>query len=133
MLQERWTQLYAPRNDPLSSASVAIAEHELLSFSVDLYHLKDYLKLAGLAEIEDVVTQTPALARLADLANLEKHGDLSRSPRSGQAPEIVVRRGTSCEGGWRLDLLIRFGPQELDGFDVVSAAMEAWRGLLYKK
>lgn len=126
VLQERWARLELPRTDPMSSASIASAERDLLSFSVDLYHLKDYLKLDGYTDVEAIVSNTPALARLADLANLDKHADLNRPPRSGHVPVIETRRGTTSQGGWRLELDIRYGADVVDGFEIIATAMEAW-------
>ncbi len=96
------------------------------------YHLKDLLRTESQIpdqRIEDAITNTPELALLCDLANLTKHGALNRT-RSGVAPVIVSREGSSCEGGWRLAVTIRHGVATHDGLDVARAAVDAWRQAL---
>jgi hypothetical protein len=132
-IQRELARLLEPRTVPLSAEGVGIAERELLSFYVLAYHLKDLLKMETTAPgIEKAITNTPALALLCDLANLDKHGHLKDEPRSNHRPEVVKREGTtgSGAGGWRLDVTIQHGPDARDGLEVAREAVDAWRQLL---
>ena len=134
----RWLdELLRPRTEPLSGEAVHAAAHALHSFYVQTYHLKDALiadtTATGIAPaaVENAITNDPALALLADLANLDKHGNLNRSARSGVVPVITVVEGSSAGlSGWRLHLTIQHGASQLDGLYVAQAAVAAWRAAL---
>lgn len=107
------------------------------SFYVQTYHIKDALiadaAATGIAQavVEQAVTGDPALALLADLANLDKHGKLNMNPRSGHVPLIKGARGTTEHGSapeaWRLDLEIEHAGRTLDGLQVADDTVRAWR------
>lgn len=82
--------------------------------------------------MEAAVTNEPALALLADLANLDKHGNLNRPPRSGHVPMILGASGSSstANGGWKLELEIEDDGARLDGLEVAGEAVTAWRRVL---
>jgi hypothetical protein len=109
-----------PRTMQLSGAAVLEARRELLDFYVRAYHIKDALKTEsgslGLSEkaIEGAMAADPALALLTDLANLDKHLNLNRPPRSGDIPQIGdatgVQRGSGkAAGGYSNRLSITAG------------------------
>lgn len=122
--------LLKPQTGPCAADSIQAAEQELTWFYGLAYHLKDLLiPEIPRQTIESTITNTPDLALLCDLAHLTKHGHL-RQIRSGVAPEIVSREGSSCEGGWRLIVTIQHGADTHDGLDVARAAVAAWRQTL---
>lgn len=123
------------RTDALSGDAVNSARHELGSFFIQTYHLKDALiKETSIpkADIEAAVTASPDLALVADLANLDKHGHLDKPPRSGIVPQIGAPQGIAdgVVPGWSLSLPIRHGPATLDGLDVARRAIQAWEQTL---
>src|SRR2546428_37671 len=91
-IQEQLKRLRAPHPEAMSAASIQNANHDLHSFFVQAYHLKDSLiRDAGTTgvpktTIENAITADPHLALLADLANLANHGDLTKPPRSADIP-----------------------------------------------
>jgi hypothetical protein len=132
-------ELQAPHTVGFSTQEIHAARHRLHSFYVQAYHLKDALKLEAsstgipVAAVEAAVTNDPSLALLADLANLDKHGNLTKAPRSGHVPVIKSVKGSStgsCAGGWRLDMAIGHDTQTLDGLQVAQNAVDAWRRAL---
>ena len=122
--RQRWIQiqqdldkLLALRTDAHSSETIHAARHQLHSFYIQAYGLKDALKADCLSlgvkpeDIETAVRNDANLAFLADLANLDKHGNvLSKSPRSGFVPKIAKMSGVSdSDSGWRLSITIKHG------------------------
>lgn len=137
--QKDLRRLTAPRTVQLSGDAVLEARRELLAFYVHAYHIKDALKTEsgslGPSEraIEKAITTEPALALLADLANLDKHLNLNRPPRSGDVPRIgdaTGFQGGSGEGGWRLHQPIKHHGQQRDGLEIAKDAVAAWERLL---
>jgi hypothetical protein len=130
--------LLKPQTGDCSGDAIHAARHRLHSFYIQAYHLKDALKeeeaSTGVpkATVENAITSEPALSLLADLANLDKHGNLNQPPRSGHVPQIVGAAGTSSseKAGWRLDLEIRHDGNPLDGLEVAEDAVAAWRRVL---
>lgn len=127
------TSLVLTSSGRTDSAEPAVnaAQHELHSFFIQTYHLKDALikeTSIAAATIEAAVTDSPDLALLADLANLDKHGRLNRPPRSGTLPQIGIPQGIDdgVVPGWRLSLPIQHGAVTLDGLDVARHAVQAW-------
>ena len=122
----------------MSGDAIHRTRHRLHSFFVQTYHLKDALKGesatigVSAADIERAVTDEPDLTLLADLANLDKHGNLNRAPRSGHVPKIVSVSGITdaTPGTWRLDLVIEHDLRRLDGLAFAKRAVEAWRKIL---
>jgi hypothetical protein len=108
-IQRELGELLAQRSGGRSAETIQAARHDVHSFYVQAYHLKDSLKEESAtigvtkAAIEQAVTDDPALALLADLANLDKHGSLNQPPRSGYVPRILGARPrrarTRADGG----------------------------------
>jgi hypothetical protein len=129
--------LLEPRTGSRSAERINNERHKLHAFYVQTYHIKDALIAdaanTGISEaaVEQAVTGDPALALLADLANLDKHVDLTRKPRSGHVPVIKGARGTTSPGSgpdtWRLDLEIEHAGRTLDGLQVADDAVRSWR------
>jgi hypothetical protein len=132
-IQEHLKRLLAPHFESMSAVSIQNANHELHSFFVQAYHLKDSLiQDAGAtgvtaAAIEDAVTADPHLALLADLANLDKHGRLTKPPRSGDVLTWQVSGASDANAGWLLKLKIRHKGQTHDGLTFADEAVSAWR------
>jgi hypothetical protein len=133
-IQEHLKRLHAPHSEPMSAASIQNANHDLQSFFVQAYHLKDSLKQdAGTTgvpgtTIEDAITADPHLSLLADLANLDKHGkwDPRKAPRSGDIPTRDVSGVSDDDAGWRLSLKIRHKGKTHDGLNFAGEAVSAW-------
>lgn len=130
-LESEWSKLDQPITETMSGAAINAANHRLQSFYIQGYHLKDALKSVDPA-VESAISADPALALLADLANLDKHSRLIRRPRSGGVPMIVSVSGEQpgSRGSWRLRLKIQHKGRTLDGMDVAREAMDAWRAYL---
>lgn len=62
----------------------------------------------------------PAFALLADLANLDNHGRLTKPLRSGHTPKIKRVSGIDEPGsrGWRLSMIVEHDGRGLDGLEV---------------
>jgi len=131
-IQEHLKRLLAPHSEPMSAASIQNANHDLHSFFVQAYHLKDSLiHDAGTTgvratTIENTITADPHLALLADLANLDKHGKLSKAPRSGDIPTWDVSGVSDGDAGWRLSLTIRHKGKTHDGLSLAGDVASAW-------
>jgi hypothetical protein len=136
VLQQELARLRTPHVGELSGDAVHAAQHELQSFYIQAYHLKDALIADSPSHgikpdaIENAITADPNLALIADLANFDKHGALDRPPRSGHVPSVASARGLragSGEGGWQLEVVISHDAQRLDGLDVAERAIDSWR------
>ncbi len=119
----------------MSAETIHSLSHRLQSLFIQTYHLKDSLKAASSshgishAAIEAAISQDADLALIADLANLDKHGNLNRTPRSGHVPKLLSAEGMSAGSvsqGWRLILSIAHAGTIRDGLDVARAAVHAW-------
>lgn len=130
-LESEWSKLDQPITETMSGVAINAANHRLQSFYIQAYHLKDALKSTAPA-IESAISADPRLALLADLANLDKHSQLNRPPRSRDVPMIISVSGQQpgSGGGWRLRLEIQHKGQTLDGMDIAREAMDAWRAYL---
>jgi hypothetical protein len=75
------------------------------------------------------VNADPDLRLLGGLANLAKHHGKGREI---DAPEILSTRGTGVGPGvgWRLEVAIRRGTDDLDGLQVARDAVVAWERIL---
>jgi hypothetical protein len=137
-IQRELTEILAPHEEPLSAETIHAARHRLYSFYVQAYHLKDALIVEAPStsvaprDVENAVTNEPNLAILADLANLDKHGNLKNTPRSGHVPrtKFVAGESSSTSNGWRLLLRIELGGGTRDGLQVAQAATDSWRRAL---
>jgi hypothetical protein len=126
------------RTGTLSGEAIGDAERQLRAFYVLAFHLRDALieeaSTTGIPEgvVKAAVRNDPALALLADLANLDKHGKLNDPPKSGHAPRLGEARGASSleAPGWRLALVIEHAGRQIDGLQVAADAVEAWRRML---
>ena len=138
--QQRWAQLQRDlrslrrrSSGGLTRLKVTRKRDRLFTFLVDAYHLKDLLKDAsgstGIPRqaVENAVTNDRSLALLADLANLNKHGQLDRPPRSGDVPTITSVEGVTVAGGWQLRLSISHSGTTIDGVTLAGDATKAWR------
>lgn len=128
-------RLHAPRAGELSAGAVQSALQELQSFFIQAYHLKDALKADRSAHgisataIERTITSDPDLALAADLANLDKHFNLTRPPRSGLVPRVISAHGVrpgSGKDGWTLEVQISHGPTWRDGLEIADSVVRAW-------
>jgi hypothetical protein len=138
VIQSDLRRLQASRVEMPSSECIIQGRHELHSFYVQAYHLKDALiqdaAAIGVtkATIEAAMTSNPNLALLADLANLDKHGALTRPPRSGTVPVIKTVSGKFSPGmPWRLNVEIQHGAITVDGLDFAARAVAALGSLLH--
>jgi len=119
----------------MSGDSIHAWLQRLFSFFIQAYHFKDALKDAApalglnVSDIEDAITNDPSLALLADLANLDKHFKLTRTPRSGCVPVIEQISGvdSSTGTGWFLSVKIKHGAIVLDGIAVAKDTIAAWK------
>jgi hypothetical protein len=131
-IQAHLKRLLAPHSEPLSGESIQTANHELQSFFVQAYHLKDSLiqdsGTTGIpaSTIENAITLDTHLALLADLANLDKHGKLTKPPRSGDVPAWGVSGVANGDAGWRLSVEIHHKAKTLDGLTFAGEAVSAW-------
>jgi hypothetical protein len=132
-IHEHLTRLLARHHEQLSAKTIQTANHELHSFFVQAYHLKDALihdsATTGIqaSVIENAITTDTHLALLADLANLDKHGKLNKPPRSGNVPVYGVISGRSnSDPGWQLSAEIKHKGQLLDGLTVAGEIVHAW-------
>lgn len=134
LIQDDIQPILSPHTETMSGESIHAALQKLLSFFILTYHLKDALKdaAAGLdltpKDIEDLVTNDPRLALLADLANLDKHMKLTKPPRSGTVPIIGQVSGKDCltGAGWKLSIQIQHGTSTFNGLRVAENAVNAW-------
>lgn len=138
-IQRQDHELMAPLPSPMTSDAIHTARQRLHNFYVQAYHLKDSLiadaSATGVSrvQVEAAINQEPFLALLADLANMEKHVALGRQPRSGAVPQFGRASGSSkglADPGWRIQLVIQHGTQQLDGLNVADDAVKAWRRVL---
>lgn len=142
--QQRWKeleqerdQLNAPHTEMMSGAAINAAHHRLQSFFIQAYHLKDALiadQSNGLARsvVENAISHSPTLSLLADLANLDKHSQLDRVPRSGSVPTILSVKGQQpgSGNGWQLCVNISHNGRVLDGIDTVNEVLNEWHAQL---
>lgn len=140
-MEAELAELTAPIPGPAGGTALTHWPGKMLAFLVKCYHLKDALKaelpgcLAGASQagqvVEDAVTQSPELARLADLANLEKHHKLDRTPRSSALPQVQACTHEDLPNGtWLPRLAIQHKGTSHDAIQLASAAVAAWRQLL---
>jgi len=131
-IQEHLKRLLASHSEPISAASIQNANHDLHSFFVQAYHLKDSLTkdggMTGVSKttIENTITADPHLALLADLANLDKHVELRDPPRSGAIPTWKVSGVSDGNAGWRLSLTIQHKGKTHDGLNFADEVVSAW-------
>lgn len=133
-IQDEIKTILSPHTETMSSESIHAAQQRLLSFFIQTYHLKDALKDAAVGlrlkpkDVEDAVTNDPRLSLLADLANLDKHMNLTQPPRSGIVPIIGQVSGKDCltGAGWELSMQIQHGTTTFNGLRVAEDAINAW-------
>jgi hypothetical protein len=119
---------------------------DVYAFFQFCYHVKDYLVHdPGYTkhtdqQIEDKVTNTPALAICADLCNGSKHLKLKKL-RSGDQPKlgrkdvtlhltdhIIIAGGPPKEASTKISIQVEVEHkgQTLDAFQIATDAMDAW-------
>ena len=133
LLENDFEEIAAPRFNPMNRYAIHIAYQRLCSFYIHAYHLKDALKFAsselGLSKsvIEYEIKNDPRLAILADLANLDKHSQLTNKPRSGAIPDCKISGiDNSVGNGWSLSGKINHDADLKDGIIVARDALTAW-------
>ncbi len=133
LLKHDFEEIAAPRSNSMSRDAIHIAYQRLCSFYIYAYHLKDALKSAssehGISKsvIESEITNDSRLAILADLANLDKHSQLTNKPRSGAIPNCKISGIDNADGsGWLLSVKINHGVDLKDGIVVAKDALTAW-------
>jgi hypothetical protein len=128
-------RLMARDTEELSGEAVKVAHRELQTFFVHTYHLKDAL-----------IAEASSHGLVPNHRGRDHQRPRPRPPRRPaeprQAPQaepgspqrrrarVISTRGVlagSGEGGWRLDVQIMHNGEVLDGLEVASAALEAWR------
>ncbi len=135
LVQSELRSIVSPHTEAMSGESIHAALHQLCSFFIHAYHLKDALKeeAFGLglspSDIERTISDDSRLSLLADLANLDKHINLNRPPRSGSVPvvEQVSGSDSSSSDGWYLVAKIKHGESVLGGLDVARNVVSAWQ------
>lgn len=132
-IQERVERLSGLHSEQLSGKSIQTADHDLRSFFVQAYHLKDALiqdsgtTCIPASAVEDAITRDSDLALLADLANLDKHGNLTKRPRSGDVPTWGKVSGVAdSDAGWRLSVQIHHKGKTIDGLSFARDVVSAW-------
>ena len=136
-LESEMCSIHDPISEQMSGAAINAANQRLQSFFIQAYHLKDALiadRPNGIdkKKVEDAISADPRLALLADLANLDKHRRLSRTPRSGDRPSLGEVKGVQTGPGpeWVVTVEIRHKGSSLDGLTIASEAIAAWEQAL---
>jgi hypothetical protein len=130
LLEARVVDVTASRSEPRRAEAIHAAAQDLFEFFVSAYHLKDSVIADGAVTkktVEGVITASPTLALLADLANLDKHRKLTKPPRSGSVPTVEGISDTSTGDHWDLIVTIRHADKEINGCTFATSAMDAWR------
>ena len=114
---------------------------DMYTFFMHCYHIKDYLKHDPSytshtnQEIENHISNTPAIALCADICNGLKHLSLNQT-RSGSVPDvdngtinlnIKEGFGTKTEIKISCKVTVKHGGSEQDAFNLATDAMQAWR------
>lgn len=138
--RRRWDQLQrslaavtALHTEPRSADATHDAEQDLFDLFVAAYHLKDALIADGVVTgtaLEALISHNAVLALLADLANFDKHRQLSKPPRSGVVPVIVYVSDESADDTWRLVVDIEHGADRYDGVAFAKTVIAEWRDVL---
>lgn len=120
---------------------------DVYAFFQNCYHFKEYLKNDSAftkhsnQDIENFVTNTPALAICADICNGLKHLTLSKPPRSGDTPTIVgknialsinetIGSNKPAEVKIKATIGIEHKGTKLDAFQVATDALRAWSSFI---
>lgn len=128
-LEGRLPRVTEPRAEPRSGDAIHSATQDLFEFFVSAYHLKDTLivdEAASKQDVENAINNSPILALLADLANLDKHRRLTKPPRSGDVPMVAKVSDTSDGPGWQLVVSIRHKGAVIDGVTFANQAIDEW-------
>ncbi len=136
-LEQEMHSISGPISPPMSGTAINTANQRLQSFFIQAYHLKDSLiadSPNGIDRetVENAISTDSRLALLADLANLDKHRELSRAPRSRDRPSLGQVKGVKEGAGdeWILAVEILHMGRSLDGLTIASDAMAAWEQML---
>ena len=137
LIEQEAAVLAAPVAGGVDGRAVLERRHRLHAFYIQCYHLKDAIiaeapKGVTKDMVEKAISNTPQLALMADLCNLDKHVAMKSLPRSGAWPTYGEVSGTSRTGdaGWRLSLPIHHKGTTLDGITLAQDAIAAWRRVL---
>lgn len=84
-----------------ASRSPDDAEDFVFAFFQNCYALREWFPRSGFDPtlVKELFSRTPELRLCRDLANMTKHGDLSRSPSTGRQPSIA-REYVGAGQGW---------------------------------
>ncbi len=135
LIQDDLARQLLPRTEPLTDDSIRQAHHELQSLFVQAYNLRDALtEEAGipLRKMKSAIANEPALALLADMANLDKHGRLKSRPWSGDVPRIVDVQGVTGSGvaHWGLKVAVELKGIQRDGLEIAQSGIASWHRAL---
>jgi hypothetical protein len=119
---------------------------DVYAFFQNCYHLKDWLRNDSAytshtdAQIEDCISNTPALAICADICNGTKHLTLNRRTRSGDEPKfgrkvISVDVTDSLAGDEvptmiKIQIEVEHAGNKLDAFQLATDALRAWESFI---
>ena len=129
-LATRLPHVSGPRTEQRSATAIHSATQDLFEFFVSAYHLKDAViadNVIGKQIVEDTINNSPTLALLADLANLDKHRKLTKPPRSGDVPVVTRISDISVGPGWQLSVSIRHKGTVTDGVAFATQVVDEWR------
>jgi len=120
---------------------------DVYAFFQNCYHLKEYLKndpaftKHSNQEVENFVTNTPALAICADICTGLKHLTLNKPPRSGDIPKMdgknivlsikeIIGSKKPAEVRIKASIEIEHKGTKLDAFQVATDALSAWSSFI---
>jgi hypothetical protein len=136
-LQYQFNKLQ-PIRDGIFPAYGGNIEFELFSFFEVCYHLKDWVKhspsYASLSNVEDYISQSPALRICADVCNKLKHRKLDRKLRSGLEPGVFMITSTMTVGPIGTTSIVSIDEARIETergdeccFELAQECMEAWK------
>jgi hypothetical protein len=111
-----------------SADTLEDAEDFVFTFFQNCYALREWLTRSAFDPtfVKELFTKTPELRLCRDLANLTKHGDLSRPPSTGRQPSIAreyVDPGHGwCGGDSRLVVLSQ--GRKIDAMNLADRCLE---------
>lgn len=129
-LERRLPDMVGRRQGPRSAEAIHAAVQEFFDFLGSAYHLKNALRYdSHISEdiVEQAITDSPVLALLADLVNLDKHRHLTRRLRSGAVPRIESVADISDNSGWKPVVAINHKGHLINGRDFAADAIHEWR------
>jgi hypothetical protein len=109
----------------------------VLAFFTVSYHLRDWILRdvpSIQADLDDLFTKSKPL-RLADIANIAKHFDLTRPPRAGRQLSFAREYVPGGIGWFGRDgrLVVLSGGEKIDVLDLVTETEQAWTTFLRER